>query len=154
MSVHEPDVATFKGYGQYSATDICSRKEDDMKLFDSIGPNPKVVRMFMAERGIQLDTEKVDILAGDNRKDAYLRRNPSGTLPCLELDDGSFLAEILPVCEYLEEWAGASSLIGETLRNVLKPVCGRGALISASVNPWRMVFAIARESRCSRRVCG
>ena len=85
-----------------------------MKLFDSIGPNPKVVRMFMAERGIQLDTEKVDILAGDNRKDAYLRRNPSGTLPCLELDDGSFLAEILPVCEYLEEWAGASSLIGET----------------------------------------
>lgn len=85
-----------------------------MKLYNSVGPNPKVVRMFMAERGIELDTQEVDLLAGENRQAEHLGRNPSGQLPTLELDDGTFLAEIIAICEYLDEKSGSSSLIGTT----------------------------------------
>ena len=85
-----------------------------MKLYVSIGPNPKTVRMFMAERGIDIPVQEVDTMKGESRQEAHLKRNPSGTLPTLELDDGTFLAEILPICEYLEEKYGPSSLIGTT----------------------------------------
>lgn len=85
-----------------------------MKLYNSVGPNPKVVRMFMAERGIDMDTVEVDLMKGENREAEHLKRNPAGQLPALELDDGSFLAEIIPICEYLDEKNGASTLIGTT----------------------------------------
>ncbi|MEX0942413.1 MAG: glutathione S-transferase family protein [Pseudomonadales bacterium] len=85
-----------------------------MKLYNSVGPNPKVVRMFMAERGIELDIQEVDLMAGENRQSEHLGRNPSGQLPTLELDDGSFVAEITAICEYLDEKSGSSSLIGTT----------------------------------------
>jgi glutathione S-transferase len=86
-----------------------------MKLYDSVGPNPRVVRMFAAERGVPLDRIKVDLRGGENRQPDYMAKNPSGTLPCLELDDGSYLAEITAICEYLDETApGGKSLIGTT----------------------------------------
>lgn len=87
-----------------------------MLLFDSIGPNPKVVRMFLAEHGIAgIPTQTVDLMGGENRKEAYLARNPTGTTPALELDDGSYLTEITAICEYLDEIAPAgTSLIGST----------------------------------------
>ncbi len=85
-----------------------------MKLHNSVGPNPKVVRMFMAERGIEAERVEVDVRHGENRKEPYLQHNPSGQTPYLKLDDGTDLAEILPICEYLEEYAGPSSLIGTT----------------------------------------
>ena len=85
-----------------------------MKLYTSIGPNPHVVRMFMAEAGIELPEEKVDILKGVNREDEYLSKNPSGQSPCLELDDGSHIAEITAICEYLADRQGGSPLIGST----------------------------------------
>ena len=85
-----------------------------MKLYTSIGPNPHVVRMFMAETGIELPEEKVDILKGVNREDEYLSKNPSGQSPCLELDDGSHIAEITAICEYLADRQGGSPLIGST----------------------------------------
>ena len=85
-----------------------------MKLYTSIGPNPHVVRMFMAEAGIELPEEKVDILKAVNREDEYLSKNPSGQSPCLELDDGSHIAEITAICEYLADKQGGSPLIGST----------------------------------------
>jgi glutathione S-transferase len=85
-----------------------------MKLYDSVGPNPHVVRMFIAEKGIEIPTETVDIMAGANRKPAYLAKNPSGGSPALELDDGSVLAEITAICEYLEERFPATPLLGST----------------------------------------
>ena len=85
-----------------------------MKLYTSIGPNPHVVRMFMAEAGIELPEEKVDILKAANREDEYLSKNPSGQSPCLELDDGSHIAEITAICEYLADKQGGSPLIGST----------------------------------------
>jgi len=85
-----------------------------MKLYDSIGPNPRIVRMFMAEKGIDMPKQTVDLRGGENRQDAHLKRNPHGQMPTLELDDGSHLSEITAICEYLEEKQPAPSLIGAT----------------------------------------
>ena len=85
-----------------------------MKLYDSIGPNPHVVRMFIAELGLDIEKEEVDLMGGENRPAEQLSTNPSGQRPTLELDDGSFLAEITVICEYLDEINGNSDLIGKT----------------------------------------
>jgi len=85
-----------------------------MKLYDSAGPNPHVVRMFLAEKGVALPVETVDLRAGDNRKEAHLKRNPHGQMPTLELDNGGYLSEIIPICEYIEEKHPTPPLIGTT----------------------------------------
>ena len=85
-----------------------------MKLYTSMGPNPAVVAMFLAEKGAEIPTEKVDLMAGENRQPPYVAKNPAGQLPCLELDDGSHLAEITAICEYLDEKLPGPSLIGAT----------------------------------------
>ncbi len=85
-----------------------------MMLFDSIGPNPRVVKMFMAEKGIDLPRHKIDLLAGENRQAAYTQVNPHGTTPALEAEEGEIIAEITAICEYLEELHPGPALIGET----------------------------------------
>jgi len=85
-----------------------------MKLYNSMGPNPHVVRMFAAEKGLDLTLEEVDLMAGENRKEAFGQKNPSSQLPCLELDDGSCISEITAICEYLEEVNPDNPLIGST----------------------------------------
>ncbi len=85
-----------------------------MKLYNSIGPNPKMVRMFMHEKGIQTDTVDIDIMAAANREADYGEVNPSGTCPALELDDGSIISEITAICEYLEDIQPAPALIGSS----------------------------------------
>jgi glutathione S-transferase len=89
-------------------------EETQMKLYDSIGPNPRVVKMFIAEKGIDISRHQIDLLAGENRKEDYARLNPTGTTPALEVDEGIVLAEITAICEYLEELHPAPALIGET----------------------------------------
>ena len=85
-----------------------------MKFYDSVGPNPRVVRIFMAEKGITIPTEKVDLRTGENRQEAHLKRNPHGQTPTLELDNGSYLSEITAICEYLEDKHPKRPLIGST----------------------------------------
>ena len=86
-----------------------------MKLYDSRGPNPKLVRMFATEKDLQFDeTIPVDLPKGENRQASYLSKNPAGQLPCLELNDGHFLAETIAICEYLEECQAEPVLIGAT----------------------------------------
>ncbi len=85
-----------------------------MKLYDSIGPNPRLVRMFIAEKGLTIPTQTIDIRSGENRQPEHLARNPHGQTPTLELDDGSFLSEITAICEYLEEIHPTPPLIGST----------------------------------------
>jgi glutathione S-transferase len=85
-----------------------------MKLINSIGPNPQVVRTFAAEKGITLETETIDIMKGENRQAPYLQKNPAGGSPCLQLDNGMYLSEITAICEYLEDKFPAKPLIGST----------------------------------------
>ena len=87
-----------------------------MLFYDSVGPNPKVVRMFMAERGIAgIPTQTIDLRGGENRRPPYLAKNPAGQCPALELDNGTVLAEITAICEYLDEVGPqGKTLIGAT----------------------------------------
>lgn len=87
-----------------------------MKLYHSIGPNPRFVRMFAAEKGLALELVEVDIVAGENRRAPFLEINPTGTTPVLALDDGTNIAETTAICEYLEELAPQPVLIGATAR--------------------------------------
>ncbi len=86
-----------------------------MKLYDFSGaPNPKKVRVYLAEKGIQVPIEPVNIIAGENRTPDFLKKNPLGGLPVLELDDGSFLPESLAIIEYFEELHPEPPMIGRT----------------------------------------
>jgi glutathione S-transferase len=85
-----------------------------MRLYDSIGPNPRVVRMFLAEKGLTIPVETVDLAAGENRQPPHLARNPHGQMPTLELDDGSYISETVAICEFIEEIHPAPPLIGST----------------------------------------
>ena len=85
-----------------------------MQLLTSIGPNPRTVRMFLLEKGIELPQVQVDLMGAENRRPPYTERNPAGQLPALELDDGRVLAETVVICEYLEEIHPTPALIGST----------------------------------------
>lgn len=86
-----------------------------MKLYNSVGPNPHVVRMFAAEKGLTLPMVDVDLRAGENRKPPYQEKvNVAGQTPALELADGAVISEITVICEYLEEKHPTPSLIGTT----------------------------------------
>lgn len=83
-----------------------------MKFYNSVGPNPRVVKMFMAEKGVDVPRVEINLMAGENRQPPYTAKNPTGQMPALELDDGVVLAEILPICEYLDETHPNPPLIG------------------------------------------
>lgn len=85
-----------------------------MKFYNSIGPNPRAVRMFMAEKGIDIPKVEVDLMKAENRQAAYTQKNTAGQMPCLELDDGTVVAEITAICEYLEDIHPKPALIGTT----------------------------------------
>ena len=84
-----------------------------MKIYDFVGaPNPKRLRVYLAEKGIKVPCEQVNILAGENRTPEFLKKNPLGGLPVLELDDGSCLTESLAIMEYFEELHPTPPMLG------------------------------------------
>jgi glutathione S-transferase len=84
-----------------------------MKLFDFLyAPNPTRVRVYLAEKGLSIPLEPVDLVKGEQRSPAFLRKNPLGGVPVLELDDGSCLTESLAIIEYLEELHPEPPMIG------------------------------------------
>ncbi len=85
-----------------------------MQLYDSLGPNPRALRMFLAEKGISIPKKDVDMLGAENRKPPYTDRNPGGQIPALELDNGKCIGETVAIFEYLEEKHPTPSLIGAT----------------------------------------
>ncbi len=85
-----------------------------MKLYQSIGPNPRVVMMFIAEKGISIHRYFLDIQKGENRTPEFLKLNPSGGTPFLALRNGQLISESLAICEYLDETQDGPKLIGST----------------------------------------
>ena len=84
-----------------------------MKLYDSkLAPNPRRVRIFMAEKGTTCDNEQIDIVKGENLTAEFLSINPRGLLPTLVLDDGTVLDESIAICRYLEETQPEPALMG------------------------------------------
>ena len=89
-----------------------------MKLYDHPqAPNPRRVRIFLAEKGVEVPTETVDLMAGANLKSGYLAVNPAGTVPVLELDDGSRIAESAAICRYFETLQPDPPLMGTDARD-------------------------------------
>lgn len=85
-----------------------------MKLYTSArAPNPRRVAMFMAEKGISIDTQLIDLGKLENRSEAFLTINPFGRVPALELDDGRVLCETRSICSYLEGVYPQPNLMGE-----------------------------------------
>jgi glutathione S-transferase len=84
-----------------------------MKFYNSIGPNPKLVRMFAAEKGFAFsEVEEVDLQGGANRQAPYLEKNPAGQVPCVELADGRIIAETIAICELIEDEKPEPALVG------------------------------------------
>jgi glutathione S-transferase len=89
-----------------------------MKLYDMTqAPNPRRVRIFLAEKGIDVPKVEVDIPSGANRAPAYLAVNPRGTVPALELDDGSVIDESIAICRYFELLQPEPNLMGRDARD-------------------------------------
>ena len=84
-----------------------------MKLYDCTpAPNPQRVRIFLAEKGIDIPLIQVDLRAGEQLGDAYREINPDCTVPVLELDDGTRISEIVAICLYLEDQFPEPALLG------------------------------------------
>ena len=96
-----------------------------MKFFDSkVAPSPRRVRIFLAEKGVELDTVEVDLATGEQHSDEFAAINPDRAVPVLQLDDGSYLSEVVAICQYLEE------------RYPEPPLLGRSAEERARVSMW------------------
>jgi glutathione S-transferase len=84
-----------------------------MKFYDcSTAPSARRVRIFMAEKGISIPTVQVDLRNGEQFSDAFRKVNPDCTVPVLELDDGTVIADAIAICGYLEEIHPEPALIG------------------------------------------
>ena len=98
------------------------------------GMHPRRVRIFLAEKGLSIPRKEVDAAGHANETPAFLKLNPLGKLPVLELDDGTGISESLAICRYLETLHPNPSLLGRTLRE------------TALIDMWtlRMEFELSR----------
>ena len=84
-----------------------------MKLYDcTVAPSPRRVRIFLAEKGITVPTVQVDLFKGEQLADAFRAINPDCTVPVLELDDGTRIADAVAMCVYFEALRPAPPLMG------------------------------------------
>lgn len=96
-----------------------------MKLYDfRHGPNPRRVRIFLAEKGIEVPLVQVDILKREQKSPQFLEKNPIGSVPVLELDDGTCISESVAICRYFEE------------THLEPPLFGRSAVEKATIEMW------------------
>lgn len=89
-----------------------------MKLYDAdFAPSPRRVRVYLAEKGIEVPTEQVDLRQGQQLSSEFLAKNPTGTVPALELDDGTVINQIAAICQYFEETHPEPALMGTDARD-------------------------------------
>lgn len=85
-----------------------------MKLYEfEAFPNPRRVRMFLAEKAIEVERQQIDVPAGEHREADFLEKNPYAEVPTLELDDGSCISETIAICRYFEARQPEPALMGE-----------------------------------------
>jgi glutathione S-transferase len=96
-----------------------------MKLYDGgRAPNPRRVRIFLAEKGIEVPTEQVDLGALEHKKEPFAALNPMQRVPVLVLDDGTVITESIAICRYFEALQPDP------------PLFGRGAVETALIEMW------------------
>jgi len=88
-----------------------------VKFYDcQPAPSPRRVRMFIAEKGVEIPTVEVDLRNEEQLSDAFKKINPRCTVPVLELDDGTCLTDSLAICHYLESQFPEPNLMGRDAR--------------------------------------
>ena len=88
-----------------------------MKFYDcNTAPSPRRVRIFIAEKGLDIETRQIDLRAGENLSDEFQALNPHCTVPVLELDDGTTFLDSNAICIYLEETHPEPNLMGQDAR--------------------------------------
>ncbi len=99
-----------------------------MKLYDGgRAPNPRRVRIFLKEKGIEVPIEPVDLGAMQHKSERYTAVNPLQRVPALELDDGTILTESIAICRYFEALHPEPALFGTDARSKSRPSrCGSG----------------------------
>lgn len=86
-----------------------------MKIYEyQAFPHPRRVRMFLAEKGIKADFVQINVPEGEHRSEAFVAKNPSATVPLLELDDGTYISESVAISTYFETLQPKPALMGET----------------------------------------
>jgi len=87
-----------------------------MKLYNTPmpAPNPRRVRIFLAEKGVEIPLVEVALLKGEHKAPAHVARNSLGQTPVLELDDGTCISETAAICRYLESLYPEPALFGRT----------------------------------------
>lgn len=89
-----------------------------MKLYDAeSAPSPRRVRIFLAEKGLEIEHHKLDLRSGEHFSTDFLGRNPCATVPCMELDDGTVIHEAASICLYLERLQPEPALLGVDARD-------------------------------------
>ena len=83
-----------------------------MKFYNAAAPNPRRVRIFLAEKGVEVPRQDLDLMKGDSRTPEFLAKNSLAGTPILELDDGTILAESVAICRYLESLHPEPALMG------------------------------------------
>lgn len=85
-----------------------------MLFHDADAPSPRRVRIFLAEKGLDIPRRRIDLGKREQLDPAYLAKNPRGTVPLLELDDGTCLWDTLAICDYLESLHPQPPLLGHS----------------------------------------
>src|SRR5277367_3981866 len=92
------------------------REERGMRLYNSnLAPNPRRVRIFLAEKGVEIPRVEVDLAKLEHKTPEFSALNPFQTIPILELDNGTKIAESIAICRYIEELWPEPNLFGVKL---------------------------------------
>ena len=90
-----------------------------MKFYNfALAPSPRRVRVFMAEKGIEIPSVEVGLRDGEHLNSEFLKLNPWATVPVLELDDGTCISEAIAVCRYLESAYPEPPLMGRDAKEI------------------------------------
>lgn len=86
-----------------------------MKFYDcQTAPSPRRVRIFLAEKGVEIEKVQVDLGKGEQFSEAFRAVNPDCAVPALELDDGSCISEVIAICQYIDDLSPEPALLGSS----------------------------------------
>jgi glutathione S-transferase len=115
-------------------------------------PNPRKLRIYLAEKGLDLPVKQLDLRAGEQRTPEFLKKNPFAGVPILELDDGTVIAESLAIMEYLEEIYPEPPLLGaDPVTRALVRMWERRIEIGVYLPASRMVLSKGEVSEHARK---
>ncbi|MCB1967164.1 MAG: glutathione S-transferase family protein [Candidatus Accumulibacter sp.] len=126
-----------------------------MKLYTyDRAPNPRRLAMFMKYKGIELDSQQVDLMKGEQLGEQYRAINPDQTVPALKLDDGSVLSEVIGICTYLEALYPDRPLLGTSAIEKARVISWDHRLFAALVVPIADMLRNSAEAFRNRALPG